>query len=305
MVSVNMESEGQRDQQRNLKSSTSSELLKRIEEEAFIIRQEMSAQKETLCTFLLMDPQRRTRTMSSSVEEPQKKVKAETLNTRKGFHDHNTAVVGKNTQKAMETQEMEMVEFLELKSELLNRLEEETTSIRQMMKVQKDVFYTVLQMEPERRSRAIEILQRMSCSVEDGKSFMKNFEKATWSQTERERKKLQRTAEDNEGAACRKNVRILKQKRDVVSEMKNHQVEELQKEVERLTTENEKLRKALRKEREGGLRPEESLRKEKEGRLRAEESLRKEKEGRLRAEEGGEKSDGKEEGEHPNRTAEE
>ncbi|KAL7838078.1 hypothetical protein AOLI_G00264820 [Acnodon oligacanthus] len=42
----------------------------------------------------------------------------------------------------METQEMDMVEFLQLKSELLKRLDEETTSIHQMMRAQKDLFYT-------------------------------------------------------------------------------------------------------------------------------------------------------------------
>ncbi|KAL7838079.1 hypothetical protein AOLI_G00264830 [Acnodon oligacanthus] len=57
-ANVNMDSEGQRDQQRDLKSSTSSEfvmlgsdLLKRIEEEAFIIRQEMNAQTKDVLHF--------------------------------------------------------------------------------------------------------------------------------------------------------------------------------------------------------------------------------------------------------------
>ena len=76
-----MERERLRDQQRNLKSSSSSEflelgseLLKRTEEEAFFIHQDMSTQKDRLYTFLLMDPLRRTRAMSSSVVEHQEKI---------------------------------------------------------------------------------------------------------------------------------------------------------------------------------------------------------------------------------------
>ncbi|KAI4898567.1 hypothetical protein NFI96_032239 [Prochilodus magdalenae] len=103
--------------QKNVSSSKSSrvleatELLKKVEEEAAVIRQEMRAQRKTLDSCLLMDPPARGIPISSS-------------------HQY--------IQTNMENREMEVLEFLEQKSD-----------------------------GARTRHRAIEVLHRMGYSVEE------------------------------------------------------------------------------------------------------------------------------------------
>ncbi|KAL7877203.1 hypothetical protein SRHO_G00038460 [Serrasalmus rhombeus] len=98
--------------------------------------------------------------------------------------------------------------FQDPESELLKRIEDDAFFICQEMSVQNEIFYSLLLMEPERRLMVIDILQIMSSSVKDERSFMKNT-KAKWNQIANKRKEQKRTAEGNQGTVCRKNIRIL------------------------------------------------------------------------------------------------
>ncbi|KAI4890499.1 hypothetical protein NFI96_024503 [Prochilodus magdalenae] len=211
--SANMSSNRLRGLQKNVSSSKSSrvleatELLKKVEEEAAVIRQEMRAQRKTLDSCLLMDPPARGIPISSS-------------------HQY--------IQTNMENREMEVLEFLEQKSGLLKSLREDYTSIRQEMSAQNKIFYTLLQMEPETRHRAIEVLHRMGYSVEEPQKVL-----------------------------SRRRVRVASPDYNQYVRAKNSRSEEeLLREVERMTAVNEHLKKAVRRERDERLKAEECFRRE-------------------------------------------